>query len=342
MSEMHDIPGSGDSRLPAGGGDPEGIMGPAGSSTLVMSTEGYTFDTLVGFDAEIGRLRESGVLEGADPAYLEFVEQMRRQHGLYDEPVGPSLLFRSDVREDADRLMLAVANEMRQPTVRLRIVDTAEDSQALCVMATPGVGADGFEDRGTLVIEGIDAFSVPEGFGFGTPGFDMLMPGRRADAAGSLAGMLKMVSLVRSAAANPRVAVLASACDLPDADSPVMQLLGPMQLFEVPAPDAHEREAIWEHLMDRHVSMSALDRYELVRLSGGMPRCDIFAAAHEAVVQAYRASLDRRVYVPVTRGNLLDKIAAYQPLDSAEYHEIEDSIVEDFLAELDRYEHGAS
>jgi SpoVK/Ycf46/Vps4 family AAA+-type ATPase len=122
--------------------------------------------------------------------------------------------------------------------------------------------------------------------------------------------------------------------------SSLVNLLGPMTIFEVPLPNGHERYDIWEHLMCKHISMSALDIVELVKLSSGLPRCDIFAAAREAVAQAFHKSIEELSYVPVSRSNMLDKIAAYQPLDSEEYRAIEDSVAEDFLDEIERYDRG--
>ena len=65
-----------------------------------------------------------------------------------------------------------------------------------------------------------------------------------------------------------------------------------------------------------------------------MPRFDIYMAAREAIEEAYKESLFARRYVPVTRDNLFDKLAAYQPLDSAEYAELERLVVSDFSASL--------
>ena len=42
-----------------------------------------------------------------------------------------------------------------------------------------------------------------------------------------------------------------------------------------------------------------------------------------------------RRYVPVTRENLFEKLAAYQPLDSEEYLALEEAVVKDFRADLE-------
>ena len=73
---------------------------------------------------------------------------------------------------------------------------------------------------------------------------------------------------------------------------------------------------------------------ELVRLSANLPRYDIYMAAREAIEEAYKQGLVERRYIPVSRENLFDKLAAYQPLDSAEYAELERLVVSDFSASL--------
>jgi hypothetical protein len=307
-------------------------IAPGETSSVLMSLDGYTFDTLVGYDEEIARLRDMGIVDPVDDAYLEFVEQMKRQHGIYDESTGGVVVFKSAVREDADRLMVATAHELGHPVIRMKFIDGPMGTRALCVMATPGLGAHGFKDWGTLVLEGVDTWWNADNSEF----YGDFALQESANSA------MKAFALIKSSVANPKVSVFASVSDGLDAHSPLSSLLNPATVFEVPAPSAAERDAIWDHLMEKHVSMSAIDRFELVDLSKGMPRCDIFAAAKEAVVQAYRQSREGYAYVPVSRSNVLDKIAASQPLDSAEYRRIEDNVVEDFMREIERMEHGES
>lgn len=84
-----------------------------------------------------------------------------------------------------------------------------------------------------------------------------------------------------------------------------------------------------------HPSIRAVRIADLVRYSVNMPRFDIYMAAREAIEEAYKESLFARRYVPVTRDNLFDKLAAYQPLDSKEYHELEEQVIKDFRTDLD-------
>ena len=84
----------------------------------------------------------------------------------------------------------------------------------------------------------------------------------------------------------------------------------------------------------RPSSIRSESRDELVRLSANLPRYDIYMAAREAIEEAYKQGLVERRYIPVSRENLFDKLAAYQPLDSAEYAELERLVVSDFSASL--------
>ena len=73
---------------------------------------------------------------------------------------------------------------------------------------------------------------------------------------------------------------------------------------------------IWADIERSHPSVRGLDMVDLVRLSANMARYDIYMAAQEALEEAYKTSLVRNSYVPVTRENMFDKLAAYQPLES--------------------------
>lgn len=75
-----------------------------------------------------------------------------------------------------------------------------------------------------------------------------------------------------------------------------------------------------------------------MRLSANMPRYDLYIAVREALEEAYKQGLVERRYQPVTRENLFDKLAAYQPLDSAEYAALENAVISDFVAGLDDLE----
>ena len=81
--------------------------------------------------------------------------------------------------------------------------------------------------------------------------------------------------------------------------------------------------------------MRLLKNDDLIRFTANLSRFDMYMAAREAVDEAFKSSVEKRVYVPVTRDNLYNKIAAYQPLDSAEYQELEERAVESLRLDLD-------
>lgn len=292
---------------------------------------------LVGFEDEIEQLRACGILSD-DEQDIDFLQQMSLQHGIVMPASQPTTVFRGVVRDDADRLMLAVAAEMEQPTVRMRVDDNALAGAVLCVVASNGfdprtsMSTSGFALPKVLVLEGIDSWmtSVQANSMAGQDDPDMQ--------SGLTKGAYRALALIRAAIADPGVTVFASVTSDAEPQIWLDEMLGQARVFEVGEPGESERDSIWNHLMGKHPSLSPLDRFELVQLSAHMCRCDIFAAAHEAVEQAFTESVRNHAYNPVTRSNILDKIAAYQPLDSAEYKSIEDMLVEDLLEDIERYE----
>ena len=111
-------------------------------------------------------------------------------------------------------------------------------------------------------------------------------------------------------------------------------MLEPLTLVDIDLPTPAERVQIWDRIAADHPSIRGINRADLVRLSSNMPRVDIYSAAREAIEEAYKIGLAQRRYQPVTRDNLFDKLAAYQPLDSTEYEELENEVIRDFKRDL--------
>ena len=109
-----------------------------------------------------------------------------------------------------------------------------------------------------------------------------------------------------------------------------------MSIIDIDLPTPEERVEIWMDIAREHPSLRAVNRSDLVRYSASMPRYDIYMAAREAIEEAYKESLVARKYVSVTSENLFEKLAAYQPLESDEYHALEDEVVKGFRADLER------
>lgn len=197
--------------------------------------------------------------------------------------------------------------------------------------ATRAVRADSvFSGRGVLVLEDIDLWSAPQADGGDDfEGFVYASLSR---------GAREAIELIRSAVDNPDVYVLASASKNADIDPFFLELLEPLSLIDIECPTAEERVEIWMEIARDHPSIRSIRVADLVRYSVNMPRFDIYMAAREAIEEAYKESLFARRYVPVTRDNLFDKLAAYQPLDSKEYRELEDQVVRDFRSDLENIE----
>jgi len=151
-------------------------------------------------------------------------------------------------------------------------------------------------------------------------------------------GAREAINMIRYAVEDPDVYVIATASTGAEPDPFFYEILEPISVIDIANPTDAERDEIWREIMHDHPSMRVLDRRALVRFSAGMPRYDLYMAARAAIEEAYKEGLSRRMYLPVSRQNIFDKIASYQPLDSEEYHALEDEIVRGFQSELEDIE----
>ena len=292
----------------------------------------FSYDSISGYGAAVARMRSLGVGLAGTPEFDDFVAMLNSRHGLDAMPVVDSLLFCSPAREDASRFMLATVGELGLPAIRMRMEETFQGVPMLCVSAQATDAEKlaslrhGFAGPGILVLEDLDLWGAPV-----------------IDAADDMAGFFmaamsrgarEAVSLIRQAVENPDVYVLASASSLEAIDPFFTELLFPLTCVDIDYPTAEERADIWMDIARDHPSIRSVSRDELVRLSANLPRYDIYMAAREAIEEAYKQGLVERRYIPVSRENLFDKLAAYQPLDSAEYAELERLVVSDFSASL--------
>ena len=292
-----------------------------------------TYDDLVGYDAAVATMRDFGVGMQEDEDFKSFVDMLNARHGLDRMPVTDTFLFRSPAREDASRFMEATLGELKLPALRMRMEENLSGMPVLCVMsqADSSLKFDSsngsFSGSGVLMLEDLDLWSAPQtdaGDDFEGLVYASLSRGAR-----------EAIELIRSAVDNPDVYVLASASLDADIDPFFLDLLEPLSFIDIGCPTPEERVEIWMEIAREHPSIRAVRVADLVRYSVNMPRFDIYLAAREAIEEAYKESLFQRRYVPVTRDNLFDKLAAYQPLDSKEYRELEDQVVRDFRSDLD-------
>lgn len=305
----------------------------ADESAVISSLENITYKDLAGFDRTIKTMRDFGIGMQDDPEFQGLVTLLNYRHGLERMPAADSFLFRSPAREDAHRFMTATLGEIGLPAIRMHMEENLQGAPVLCVMAQadnhPRLNSarNAFEGPGVLMLEDLDLWEAPVvdadddlgGFVYAT-----LSRGAR-----------EAINLIRSAVENPDVFVIASASDGRAIDGFFYDLLEPLTVVDIDYPDEDERRAIWLDILHDHPSMRGINLDDLVEFSVGMPRYDLYMAAREAIEDAYKTSLMHRNYVPVTTDNLFEKLAAYQPLDSKEYHALENAVVREFSRGLD-------
>ena len=316
-------------------GEREGDVSGEKSEISFSTVDRITYADLVGYDEAIKTMQSFGVGVGEDPEFDRLVRTLNVRHGLDRMPAADTLLFRAPAREDALRFAMATVGELDLPTVRLHVEESLAGMPVLCVMAQTerqlrlGSAGTVFEGRGALVLEDVDLWGAPPadadaGEGFG--GFMMAHLSR---------GAREAINLIRTSVDNPDVYVLATASTADEIDPFFCELLEPFTLVDIGYPTPAERIDIWMDAMRDHPSLRGVDRAALVKCSAHLPRYDIYMAVREAIDEAYKEGLATRRYTPVTAENLFEKLAAYQPLDSSEYKELEEAVVRDFRRTID-------
>lgn len=296
--------------------------------------ERESYADLVGFDEAIADMRSLGIGMGNDPEFKAFVEQLNALHGLDRMPSADSLVFRAVAREDANRFLAATLHEIGLPVIRMSF---EESLQGVPMLVVSSEGIDfrsrqnfmrlGFTQPMSLVMEDIDLWTTPE---------DEILEEKETPAvqANAARGAREALNIIRSAVANPNVYVLASASSLKDVDPFFIDLLAPASVVDIELPSDDGRRAIWGKILAEHGSLSHMNLDDLVRLSDGMPRFDIESAAHEAIEEAYKQSLQQRRFVAVSAQNIFEKLANYQPLESEIYRDLEEKVIDDFRRDL--------
>lgn len=309
----------------------------AAPATKTNKNDHIDYSAITGYDKAVSLMRDFGIGMSNDETFQQLVSQLNARHGLDRMPASDAFLFRAPAREDATRFMVATMGELNLPAIRMRMEDGPQGMPMLCVMTQadrqPKLNAakTAFEGPGVLLLEDLDLWTPP------------MEPSPSDDLGGIIVASLSRgardtVGLIRSAVESPDVYVLASAAESSEIDPFFYDLIEPLSIIDIDYPTASERADIWLDITRKHPSLRGIDRTALVRYSQAMPRHDMYMAAKDAVEEAYRNSLTARHYIPVTSGNLFDKLAAYHPLDSDEYRELEEAVVSGFRRDLDHLE----
>lgn len=290
------------------------------------------YETIAGYNNAINLMRDFGIGMGDDLEFKQFVDMLNAKHGLSQMPALDTIILRSPAREDANRFMMATLGELSAPTIHMRMEENYQGMPVLCVSAhsvdIPKNNSlrDVFAKGGVLVLEDLDLWTSPATeLGDDPSAFFMMQLTR---------GAREAVNLIGSAVSNPEVNVIVTCSTKGAIDPFFLDMLEPMSVIEIDYPTPEERVEIWMDISNSHPSINSINKADLVRLSANMPRFDIYMAAREAIEEAYKLGLISRRYQPVTRDNLFDKLAAYQPLESDEYSELEDAVIDDFRIDL--------
>lgn len=300
------------------------------------TSEDFNYSTIAGYGEAIKIMRDFGIGVQGDPRFQELVGLLNARHGLSSMPAIDSLLFRADAREDANRFIAATLGELDVPVVRMHMEENLQGMPVLCVsaqasdMPRPGSMRSVFENGGALVLEDLDLWAAPATeMTDDMNGFLMMQLSRGAHEA---------MSLVRMAVDNPEVYVLASASREGEVAPFFLDMMEPLSIIDIELPTPEERVELWMDLARMHPSLRSINRADLVRYSANLPRFDIYMAVRAAIEEAYKLGLMQRRYYPVTRENIFDKLAACHPLDSQEYHDLEDEVLRDFRDDISHLE----
>lgn len=302
----------------------------------VKPVERISYDDLYGYKNAVALMRDFGIGMRGDQDFENLVERLNKHYGLAKMPACDTLLFRAPAREDANRFMAATLGELKSPALRMRMEESFQGMSLLSVMVQAenqppfNAARNAFEGPAVLVLEDLDMWVSPMVEDEDNTGVFMFPSLSR--------GAREALHLIRSAVENPDVFVLASAATETEIDPFFFDLLEPLSVVDIDCPTLEEREEIWGNLAYHHPSLREVNPTELLKLSSGMPRYDMYMAVREAIEEAYKASLAQGHYVPVTLENLFDKFAACQPLDSNEYRALEDAVVEGLHRDLEYLE----
>lgn len=298
---------------------------------FAQEVEVLDYSNLAGYRATVAAMREIGIGLDDDEDFQRLVGLLNDRHGLKSMPALDTLVFRAPAREDAHRFVSATLGELKLPVLRMHMEENLQGQTILCVTAQADDAEkvaslrNVFSEGGVLVLDDIDLWGVPQ---------NEEEPGGLASLQLSR-GAREAVNFIRAAVDNPDVYVFATMGATTDVDGFFLDVLEPISVVDIDYPTPEERVEVWMDIAHEHPSMRAINQSDLVRLSANMPRFDMYMAAREALEEAYKQGLSARRYVPVSRDNLFDKLAAYQPLDSAEYRELEDRVIQDFRADLE-------
>ena len=297
-----------------------------------------TYADIVGFDDVIEDVRSYGLGVEQDPELYELSRTLQKRHGLEKITSFGSMVFRTTSRDDASFFMAATVGELGLPAMRVQVQPGPQGMPVLAVSVSADKASRINPNRpqldvpSVLVLEDIDIWGPALLTNAAALENDPHAQGPLAQAG---RGVREALTVIHAAVSNPDVCVLASMGAESEDQGFLYELLDPMNIVDIYLPTEIERSQVWQRIALEHPSIASLDLQALSRMSRNMCRMDIVAAARETLEDVYRTSLKNRTEVELTQEMLYSHLANYQPLDSAEYKELEDAVAHVFGQDLE-------
>jgi hypothetical protein len=314
------------------------------------------YNTLVGFDLALEKMREFGLSSSDDHAYREFLAQIQSFHGVCGPVLSESFLFSGDSREDLGLFAMATAGEIGRPIINMMVELDATGNGVIKVIAPQRKSIFASQRFGeipgqcTLVIQNIDYLlqmfrnevntlaasphSCAEGAAFNCFG---QMSGSHPRTMQN-----EIMSHLDAMISHSDTFVIATTCASLDEEpmlsgERLLDLIGPICEIHVGKPCKQERCQVLQAFAEDHYSFKEIDNNIAGELMDGMSRFEIVAAAQDAVEKAYRESLRLSRHTVVTWDFFLNELMHWLDPEDEPYKLVEDLILQKFRNELPDY-----
>lgn len=293
------------------------------------------YDELVSYDNALMRMRDLGIGSNSRPAFLKLKEELKAVLGVDGLAQDRPFVFTGSDREDINRFVGATVAELGLPSIRMTLEENASMGSIpmLCVMASPDLN----QSRFAMPASYYPAVLVLEDFDLWAQVLEGVFALDEAEIAAGKSyskQALETLGMIRFALKNPHTCVLISLESIDNLPEQILDMIESPEIINIENPTVHERHTLWQRIATEHPHFKSFNLSRLVRLTNGMSRSDIINASYEMVQDAYRKSLDAHHLVSFGEMDLIEKMAAYMPLESKEYQEVEDLIVQNFMTEL--------
>jgi hypothetical protein len=299
------------------------------------------YQTLIGYDSALEKMRGYGFISAGDASYRSFIERSAAMHGVSAHSLEGCLLFCGPSSEDVSLFAHATAGEIGFPVLHIT-VELDKQGNGTIKLAGPfrrglfGAPPDIMDMATpcTVLIEGIDLLLEM---------FDNEQTAIRRHGA-RVRGMMgqtgrsmqaEITSYLKALRQKPGVVILATAQHADSLKEPLRSLFAPIHEIDVKHPEVKERLDVLTGFAAEHPSFAELDLLHIANLSDGLSRSSLVRAAHAAVESAYRSGLRLGSYSRVTFADLAMHLASYLDRSSPLYRQLEDEAVAQMYQDIE-------